>query len=214
MDYRVRIFVDFWNFQLNWNERTQKAKCNWNLFPKVLIQEASAKLRAAGIDERLLLEEIRVYVSCDASSPKDANLRKWLDTFLDRQPGFRVFIKERHSYRKPVRCASCGEEIRSCPACAEPLKRASEKGMDTAIATDLFSLAWEKAYDIAILLSSDADFVPAIERLQEKGFKIINATWKGYGHKLAKMCWASFEIDEIHKLLEIEELITPNGSSQ
>jgi uncharacterized LabA/DUF88 family protein len=64
--------------------------------------------------------------------------------------------------------------------------------VDTAIVTDLFSLAWERAYDLAILVSSDADFVPAVERLQEKGVKIVNTTWKSYDHQLAKLCWGSF----------------------
>ena len=36
-----------------------------------------------------------------------------------------------------------------------------EKGVDTAIITDLLTLAWEGAYDVAILVSSDADLVPA-----------------------------------------------------
>ena len=76
-------------------------------------------------------------------------------------------------------------------------RHSPEKGVDSAIVTDLFSLAWEGAYDIGILLSSDADFVPAVERLQEKGVKIVNATWKDYGHQLAKVCWGSFLIDSI-----------------
>jgi len=35
-----------------------------------------------------------------------------------------------------------------------------EKGIDTAIATDMISLAWEDAWDVAILISSDKDFIP------------------------------------------------------
>lgn len=46
-------------------------------------------------------------------------------------------------------------------------------------------------------MSSDADFVPAVERLQEKGVKIINATWRGHGHQLARVCWASFDIEQL-----------------
>ncbi len=67
--------------------------------------------------------------------------------------------------------------------------------MDTAIVTDLLSLAWEGAYDVAILVSSDSDLVPGVERLQEKGPKVINATWKSHGHHLAKASWASFDVD-------------------
>jgi uncharacterized LabA/DUF88 family protein len=69
--------------------------------------------------------------------------------------------------------------------------------IDSMIVTDLITLAWEDTYDIAILLSSDKDFIPAVESLQRKNIKIINATWKGQGHELAKISWASFAIDDI-----------------
>jgi len=202
MDQRVRVFVDFWNFQLTWNDRTEKAKCDWPKMPIMLIQEATERLHSVGIGDALLLEEIRLYVSVDPASEKDARLRNWLDAFLDRQPGFRVFVRERRPSSKPVRCCNCGGQVSECPLCAKPMRRTVEKGIDAAIVTDLFSLAWEEAYNIAILVSSDADFVPAVERLQEKGFKIINATWKGQGNELAKACWASFEIDKISDALK------------
>lgn len=72
-----------------------------------------------------------------------------------------------------------------------------EKGVDTAIVTDLFSLAWQNAFDVAVIVSSDADFVPAAIRLQERGLKIVNAAWGGHGHHLAKACWGSFLLDEV-----------------
>jgi len=63
--------------------------------------------------------------------------------------------------------------------------------------TDLLGLAWEDAYDAAILVSADKDFIPAVEYLQAKNFKIINAAWRGIGNELAAICWASFEIDTL-----------------
>ena len=67
--------------------------------------------------------------------------------------------------------------------------------VDSRIVTDMLTLAWDRSYDIAVLLTSDADMVPAVESLQRHNFKVINATWKGHGHELAKSSWASFEID-------------------
>jgi uncharacterized LabA/DUF88 family protein len=75
--------------------------------------------------------------------------------------------------------------------------RAVEKGTDSAIITDMFSLAWEGAYEVAVLVSSDADMIPAVERIQDRGPKIINATWQNHGHDLARRCWASFSIDPL-----------------
>ncbi len=59
----------------------------------------------------------------------------------------------------------------------------------------LLSLAGESAFDAAILVSSDTDYLPAVEWLQARGFKVINATWANHGHELARACWASFELD-------------------
>jgi len=38
------------------------------------------------------------------------------------------------------------------------LSLTEEKGVDVAIATDMIKLAWEDAYDWAVLVSSDRDF--------------------------------------------------------
>jgi len=108
-----------------------------------------------------------------------------------------VTVKERRSRRKTVFCRDCETEIAECPNRQSPLRRAPEKGVDSTIVTDLVVLAWEGAYDVAILLSSDADFTPAVVALQNRGLKIINATWKGHGADLARSSWASFELDPL-----------------
>jgi uncharacterized LabA/DUF88 family protein len=69
-----------------------------------------------------------------------------------------------------------------------------EKGVDTAIVTDMIRLAWESAYHIAVLASSDADLVPAVRFLDSKGLKIIQAGFPPSGVHLATSCWASFDM--------------------
>jgi uncharacterized LabA/DUF88 family protein len=83
--------------------------------------------------------------------------------------------------------------------------------VDTAICTDLICLAWEGAYDVAILAASDADYIPAIQRLQEKKFKVINVTWEKHGFDLAKTCWASLTLDAlITKIAMPAPAVPPN----
>ncbi len=73
-----------------------------------------------------------------------------------------------------------------------------EKGVDAAIVTDLLSLAFRQTYELAILVSGDADFIPAVDYVQGMGgVKVINATWAGRGFDLKKRCWAAFDIDDI-----------------
>jgi hypothetical protein len=91
MEQRLRVFIDFWNFQLNWNDRTAKRLPDWPKVPLVFAQEARRLMATAGSTDSLVLHEARVYASYDPASPKDAKLRRWLDSFLDLQPSFRVY---------------------------------------------------------------------------------------------------------------------------
>jgi len=44
---------------------------------------------------------------------------------------------------------------------------ASEKKIDIKIAIDVISLAYEDAYDTAVLVSGDGDFIPVIKKVKE-----------------------------------------------
>lgn len=198
MGQRVRIFIDFWNFTLAWKARSPTANCDWTKVPRVLCDRARTVLQDAGLGD-VDLVETRVYASYEPG--RENKLRGWLHNFLDRQPGVRVFAAERHWRERPIHCRTCNKDTVAC-ACGAPFGRAAEKTIDARIVTDLMSLAWEGSYDVALLLTSDADFIPAVECLQAKNFRIVNATWKGHGHELATKAWASFEIDPLMKLLE------------
>ena len=204
---RVRVFVDFWNFQLTWNERSGGLRCDWPRLAAVLCQEASGVLSAAGL-AGLSLEETRVYAGYEAG--RENKLKAWLHGFLDRQPGIRVFTSERRWRTHPVHCRWCEAEFPVCPSCNAPFGRAAEKTTDARIVTDLMGLAWESAYDVAILVSADKDFIPTVEHLQAKNYKVINAAWRGIGHELAKVCWASFEIDRLIPSLERLDALHPS----
>jgi uncharacterized LabA/DUF88 family protein len=192
MAVSTRVFIDYWNFQLRWNERSGGAKCNWPSLPMTLMAAAQACAPQLGA---LQLDDTRVYASYEPG--REANLRKWLDSFLDRQPGFRVFVRERNPRPAPAYCRACKDQVRSCPKCGTAFTRAIEKGVDSAILTDMFSLAWEEAFEVAILVTGDADLVPAVEKIQDRGPKVINATWASHGHQIARSCWASFQIDPL-----------------
>ena len=201
MEYRTRVFLDFWNFQLNWNQRCQK-QCDWVKLPHELIAKTKSITSSFLDEDSVCFEEIRVYASIDKNNPNDTALNKWLYTFLDMQTGFGVFIRERKSKQKQIHCKNCNKTFSVCPECDSEFKSSLEKGVDSAIVTDLFTLFLEDAYNIGILVSSDSDYIPAVEKLQDKGIKIINASWKNYGYELSKKCWASFHIDDLIERIE------------
>lgn len=196
---KLRLYIDFWNFSLNWNDRSGSSQCDWSRLPLVLTQQAQNLLSHAGLGT-ISLEETRVYASYEPG--REVKLKNWLHNFLDKQPGIRVFAVERHWKKHAIHCRSCGANLANCPDCNADLGRSAEKTVDSRIVADMLSLAWEGGYDVALLLSSDRDFLPAVERLQSKNFKVVNATWRGHGHELAKVCWASFELDSVIQKLK------------
>jgi len=196
VSYRTRVFIDFWNFSLQWRDRAQGAKIDWRQVPSVLLQEGEKQLATAGVNDGLHLEETLVYASY-GSDEAGKKLKNWLDSFLDKQPSFRVKTRERKAKPRPVHCKACGKNHSACPHCNELLTWSPEKGVDSAIVTDMLALAAEEAYDVAVLVSSDADFVPAVEWLQGRGLKVLNATWTNHGFELAKVSWASMTLDSV-----------------
>ena len=62
------------------------------------------------------------------------------------------------------------------------------KGDDVYLATDLIKGAYEDLYDIAIIVSGDADFIPAIKLVQKKGKKVINAFFPKSSSYLLRDC--------------------------
>lgn len=62
------------------------------------------------------------------------------------------------------------------------------KGDDIYLATDLIKGAYEDLYDFAIIVSGDADFIPAIKLVQNKGKKVINAFFPKSSSYLLRTC--------------------------
>ncbi len=187
---RVHIFVDYWNFQLRWNERAGEARCNWAHLPQVLTE----RLHILPLSGALDYQGMRVYASCD---PDDENLRRWLENFLERQPGTSVSILERRRRFDHIRCRACGYETGTCPSCGQPLVWSAEKGVEAALITDLYELSWADALDVAVLVSSDSDFIFPVGGLQGRGVKVVNAAWRGAGQELVRACWAQLDLDEM-----------------
>lgn len=69
------------------------------------------------------------------------------------------------------------------------------KGDDVYLATDLIKGAYENLFDVAIIVSGDADFIPAIKLVQKKGKKVINAFFpKSSSYQLRNCCDGSMNL--------------------
>lgn len=135
-----RIFIDFWNFQLTLNEvAPEDYRLDWKKISPWLVDQAE-KI----ISSPLQYEGTHVYMSYDPRKEADRQLRNFALNTLARFPGMHVDLFERKS-KGPPKCPSCYQEITDCPHCGNPIARTIEKGVDTAIVTDLCKLAWEGA---------------------------------------------------------------------
>ena len=139
---RVRLFIDFWNFQLNWNSYHAKVGSGmipipWKELPHILTAEVSGGQPAR-------FTGAHVYASVDQSNPKDSKLSSWFSHGLKSYTGYIVDVKPRKP-RKRIRCQeeACKKELTHCPHCNAPLKGTVEKGVDAAIITDLLTFAFD-----------------------------------------------------------------------
>ena len=193
---RVYIFVDFWNLSLGLNERHHgKFMLDWKALVPWLVSEAA---RVAGVPDASY-RGMGVYGSYNPK--REAKLKNWMLGWLDSQPGVQVVLKERRR-KHPPKCPSCHNSVETCPDCGVPFEKTEEKGVDTAIATDMIRLAWENAYDIAVLVTSDADFIPAVEFLDQRGKRVIQAGLPPKGKHLATKCWGNFDLYAGHSHFE------------
>ena len=197
MPVRVMVFIDYWNFQLRLNQLEARRlgltdfrfKIDWRGLGPALARRACEAVQV--LDH--VFEGVTVYTSYNPSTEDGKKFRQWATTWLGRQPGVRVECRERKPKTFP-RCPHCHLEIQACPTCQKTIKSTIEKGVDTLIATDMIRLAWEDAYDLAVLATSDADLIPAVDFLRLKARKVIQAGFPPTGSDLATACWASFDV--------------------
>ena len=200
---RVRVFVDFWNFQLNIKRHLApppapgaaavNVPVDWRALGPWFATEASKLAAAVGNGHGTRFEGMTIYLSYDPRSQKDKGLKNWALNTLDRFPGVQVVVAERKP-KYPPACPTCHVSVAKCPACSASMAGTVEKGVDTAIVTDMIRMAWADSYDLAVLVSSDRDFIPAVEFLDGKGHKVVQAGFPPLGSELARACWASFDI--------------------
>jgi len=190
---RIRVFVDFWNFQISANHiKDRRIDIDWKKLGPWLSKEASGLLDVEE-EQVVSFDGMHVYASYDPRKPTDRSLKNWACNTLDRFPGVNVLMKERKKKSAPC-CPICHVEVSNCPHCGGTMIGSVEKGIDTAIVTDMIKLAWEDAYDVAVLVSGDRDFIPAVEFLSDKGVRVIQAGFPPLGSNLACKCWASINI--------------------
>ena len=133
--------------------------------------------------------------SYDSTNSNDVNLRRWAENTLAKFYGVKPVFKQRQEKTFYAVCPNCHKTVEVCPTCGSQLKGTVEKGVDTEIASQMLSMAWNGAYDVAVLVSDDKDFVPVVEALRLKGVKVIHARPSANGGQiLDNVCFDVIEL--------------------
>ncbi len=202
---RVRVFIDYWNFQLTIQKKegqkigihNHRFNINWKDVGRILAEHAC---RSIGMRD-CSYEGAGIYTSYNPHNDQGKKFNDWVHKNLNKFAGVNVKCAERRPKSLP-RCPDCHREIEKCPHCTALIaNRTEEKGVDTFLVTDMIRLAWEDAYDIGVLASQDSDLVPAVEFLGQKGRKIIHAAFPPHGHSLSEACWAHFDVYALRDII-------------
>src|SRR5258706_5905571 len=86
---------------------------------------------------------------------------------LELRPGY--FVKRERRVRRNGRCPACGGDY----------EYTTEKRVDTRLVADIIQYAAIGAFDVAVLVSGDDDFVPAVEAGRAPRRAGRGAPWAG-----------------------------------
>ena len=161
---RVRIFLDYWNFELSMRDRDKKFNIDWKKIGQVLAQAASEAVNSPEPAEYQGLNLYGSYGLTDSGKKR----KEWATKVIAIQPGVNVNMVPRQQKKNYPQCPKCHIRVRSCPKCEADMRGTQEKGVDVRMATDMIKWAVNDNYDVAVLVSSDGDFAPVAEFLATK----------------------------------------------
>ena len=196
--YRVLVFVDYSNFRPSMERIERGFRIDLRPLGNCLAQAALATVE---VGARMVYQGMRLYGSYDPDTPAGESQRNWYANFASQVPGvYSVLVPRQRKRGAPV-CPNpgCHQAVDVCPACGSDMRGTEEKGVDTRIATDLISMAWDSNYDVAVLVSSDRDFVPVVRFLQSRAIKVVHGAFPPVAAELSQECWARINIPDLRE---------------
>jgi uncharacterized LabA/DUF88 family protein len=72
-----------------------------------------------------------------------------------------------------------GRKTVNCNGCGHKEVVPTEKGVDVGLATKMLMLAFNKAYETAILVAGDKDFLETVRFIKNLGLRVEVVSWRG-----------------------------------
>jgi hypothetical protein len=209
-------FITSWNDILHRGERPLEHDVDWHSLPAVLLDEVAAWLakqrRAAAAilyrgmhvygtlfeDEYFRLLETMLQHEQTAPSRLSLPIRLRKETVERwRQENEAHKLELTREIANVAGCVTVPiyrrtpreDQLGSAQYTSGGIPIAPEKMLDTRIATDLIGDATFDAYDVALLVSEDSDFIPAVEFVQEmRGKHVVHVGFGTYTNDLRAAC--------------------------
>jgi uncharacterized LabA/DUF88 family protein len=214
-------FISSWNDVAHKGERTLSHDINWHLLPQLLMDETTEWLKnARKAPQAVLYRGMHVYgtlfedayfalletmLRYEQSAPDKLSLpirlrQETIDKWRAENEAYKLELTREIGsvtgctmvpiYRRTPR----EDQLSRCQYTSGGIPIAPEKMLDTHVATDLIGDAVFDAYDIALLVSEDSDFVPAVQFAHEiRGKQVVHVGFGSHANELRTAC--RFRID-------------------
>ena len=163
---RTMVFIDFQNFNISYNEY-----CSHNNLSRKAINYCAL---SGQLNNCLQLSSQVIKTYLFASKPCDQLLSL---EFYQKQYEWLCKLKQSNYFeviegQQVIRYIDGVEFDVTNPKTYTTI----EKGTDVNVAVQMLSKGFQNAYDIAILVSGDTDYIPVVENLHNLGKTVILAT--------------------------------------
>ena len=209
-------FIRTWTQVVHGRDRPLQHDINWTTLPQVLMEETTEWLanirrgpqalvyRGTNVYGTLFQEDyfklletmLRLEQTAPDKLPLPIRLRKetverWREENEAHRTELMRTIQQELGYTMVpiVRRTPREDQLLSCNFTAGGIPIAPEKMLDTHIATDLIGDATFDVYDIALIVSEDSDFVPAVDFVHEMRNKhVVHVGFGGHSNDLRSKC--------------------------
>ena len=209
-------FIKTWNTVVHGRERPLEHDIDWRMLAEVLLDETGEWLmKARKTTPVLVFRGMHVYGTLfedsyfnlletmlrhEQSAPHKLSLpirlrKETIDRWREENEQHKAELTRTIGsiagcimvpiYRRTPR----EDQLGGCQYTSGGIPIAPEKMLDTFIATDLIGDATFESYDIALLVTEDSDFVPAVEFVQDmRGKQVVHVGFGGHSNDLRAAC--------------------------
>jgi uncharacterized LabA/DUF88 family protein len=209
-------FITSWNDVAHRGERVLEHDVDWHVLPAVLLEQVEEWLRKMRrAPAAVLYRGMHVYgtlfedayftlletmLDLEQATPSKLQLpirlrRETVERWRQENAAHKWELT--HEIRNVVGCTVVPifrrtpreDQLGSAQYTSGGIPIAPEKTLDTRIATDLIGDASFELYDVAILVTEDSDFIPAVESVQEmRGKHVIHVGFGNHTSELRSVC--------------------------